>query len=247
MDAVPLVRARIGLIIPSSNRLTEPQFRQHAPPGVAVHVTRLRMTGPHHVPLAALRPRLAEAALALADARCDLIVFHCTAGSMEEGPAGERAILDAITEATGRPAATTATAVLAALAALGARRLVLLSPYAPAAHAAEVAFLTAAGHAVVRDRALALGGSDAYIAAPPRLWLESALALADPRADAYFLSCTNIHALPAIVPLEAALGRPVVASNQATLWYCLRRCGLADTVPGLGTLLERALPAPVAI
>jgi maleate cis-trans isomerase len=37
-------QARIGLIIPSSNRLTEPQFHRFAPPGFGIHATRLRMT-----------------------------------------------------------------------------------------------------------------------------------------------------------------------------------------------------------
>ncbi len=32
------IPARIGLIIPSSNRLTEPQFNRYVPPGVGVHV-----------------------------------------------------------------------------------------------------------------------------------------------------------------------------------------------------------------
>jgi maleate cis-trans isomerase len=34
----------IGLIIPSSNRLTEPQFNTYLPSGVGVHITRLRKT-----------------------------------------------------------------------------------------------------------------------------------------------------------------------------------------------------------
>ena len=37
--ATPL--ARIGLIIPSSNRLTEPQLRHFAPLELGIHVTRL--------------------------------------------------------------------------------------------------------------------------------------------------------------------------------------------------------------
>ena len=43
-------QAHIGLIIPSSNRLTEPQFNRYAPPGVDTHVTRLRMTGKFRKP-----------------------------------------------------------------------------------------------------------------------------------------------------------------------------------------------------
>ena len=72
----------IGFIIPSSNRLTEPQFHTYAPPGVGVHVTRLRMTGKFHKPWDELKPQLAEAAAALSDVKPAIIVFHCTANSM---------------------------------------------------------------------------------------------------------------------------------------------------------------------
>ena len=39
---LPTPLARIGLIIPSSNRLTEPQLRHFAPPELGIHVTRLQ-------------------------------------------------------------------------------------------------------------------------------------------------------------------------------------------------------------
>ena len=38
-------RARIGLIIPSVNRMTEPQFNHYAPDGLGVHVARGRVAG----------------------------------------------------------------------------------------------------------------------------------------------------------------------------------------------------------
>ncbi|HEY2987343.1 MAG TPA: hypothetical protein VGL11_06435, partial [Candidatus Binatia bacterium] len=80
---------RIGLIIPASNRLTEPQLNRYAPAGVGIHVTRLRMTGKWHRPLAELQPAIAEAAAALGDAKPGIVVFHCTASSMEAGLEGE--------------------------------------------------------------------------------------------------------------------------------------------------------------
>ena len=43
--------ARIGLIIPSSNRMVEQEMARFFPAGVVPHVARLRMTGPHHVAL----------------------------------------------------------------------------------------------------------------------------------------------------------------------------------------------------
>src|SRR5216683_5155686 len=145
LDAPPQVKARIGLIIPSSNRLTEPQMRRYAPRGVQVHATRLRMTGASHVPLAQLMPRIVEATLALADARCDVIVFHCTASSMEAGLAGERQVLDAMRGITSSEVTTTASASLAALDTLDIRRIVLISPYVAETHRHEVDFLGEAG------------------------------------------------------------------------------------------------------
>src|SRR5205814_5428670 len=82
-NAYLLPRARIGLIIPSSNRLSEPQFQRYAPPDVAVHVTRLGITRPDSLPALEMLPQIEEAASYLADARCNIIVFHCTASSME--------------------------------------------------------------------------------------------------------------------------------------------------------------------
>src|SRR5712671_2533882 len=86
-------QARIGLIIPSSNRMTEPQFHRYAPAGVAVHVARVQMTGRYKKPVAAVLDDVGRAASSLGDARCDPVVFHCTANSMAEGPEGEAALV----------------------------------------------------------------------------------------------------------------------------------------------------------
>jgi len=43
-DVVVTSRARLGLIIPSMNRLTETHFHHYAPEGVEIHVTRVRIT-----------------------------------------------------------------------------------------------------------------------------------------------------------------------------------------------------------
>ena len=237
------VRARIGLIIPSSNRLTEPQLQRHAPPGVQVHVTRLRITGPYKAPVVDLLPRIADAAAALADAQCDVIVFHCTANSMDSGAEMGRRIIETMRSATGRPVETTGSALTEALSALDARKLVSISPYAPAVSQRESEYLAEEGFDVVRERSLDLPGSDAYIAIPPEEWVRVAEEEADPDADAYLFSCTNIHSIDIIEDLEARLDRPVVTSNQATLWTCLRQCGQTDVLPGLGRLFSLQAPA----
>jgi maleate isomerase len=75
-------------------------------------------------------------------------------------------------------------------------------------------------------------------AVTPDEWYAHTMALKRPDADAYFLSCTNIRAVPAIERLEQALQAPVISSNQAMIWHCLRKAGLGDVIPGYGRLLR---------
>ena len=228
--------ARIGLIIPSSNRLTEPQFHRYAPPDVGVHVTRLRMTGKWRRPLAELKPVIAQAAAALGDAKPGVIVFHCTASSMEAGLDGEKAVVDTIAEASGCAAITTGQAIVEALRHLGIKKLVLLSPYVKTTNEEEIAYLKSAGFDVLHDFAHGLSGSDDYIAVRPERWRDLAWENRRDGADGYLLSCTNTTMIEAIPATEQKLGKPVVTSNQATLWACLRRLSFKQSIAGLGRL-----------
>ena len=229
---------RIGLIIPSSNRLTEPQFHRYAPPGVEIHITRLRMTGKWHRPLAELNTAIAEAAAALSDVKPGVIVFHCTASSMEEGLAGEAGVIETITEASGCPAITTGQAITEALKYLGIKKLVLISPYVKSTNEHEVQYLREAGFEVVHELGLGLSGSDDYIAVTPERWMEIVWENRRAEADGYLLSCTNTRMIEMIEETERRLQKPVVTSNQAALWACLRKLGTTEPMSALGQLFK---------
>jgi maleate cis-trans isomerase len=238
--ATPL--ARIGLIIPSSNRLTEPQMRYFAPLELGIHVTRLQMTGKWNRPLSALSDDIQRAAGALADAKCDIVVFHCTGHAMEEGPDGDARTRAMIKAATGIEALSTAAAIEEAIRALNLKRLILMTPYEQDVNDHEIDYLRQIGVAVVHDVALALQGSDQYLAVPPERWVELASEHARDAADGYFLSCTNTTQIEAIKPIERKLGKPVVNSNQAVLWAAVKRLrgklGAVRLSPRLGRLIE---------
>jgi maleate cis-trans isomerase len=166
-------------------------------------------------------------------------VFHCTDTSMTQGPQGEGKILDIVTDATGIGAMATSRLVLDGMRTLGMTKVVLLTPYK--SNKAVIDYLTAAGVEVVQDVALKLEAKD-FGRVTPRQWADLAKENDRPEADGIFLSCTNTTQIDAITDIERELGKPVVNSNQAVLWGCMRRlkAPLAplQAMPQLGRLME---------
>ena len=233
---------RIGLIIPSSNRMTEAQFHRYAPAGVGVHIARVQMTGQYKRPIAQLLDDVGRAASSLGDARCDPVVFHCTANAMAEGREGEAALVRRVADESGAAAFSTAQAIVEALNEMEMRRVVLLSPYAQAVNDHEREFLAEHGIEVVRDVALNLGSSDEYLRVPVARWIELVREQVHVPADGFFLSCTNTTQIEAIETIERETGKLAINSNQATLWAALRRIpalGGVPRIPGLGALFAR--------
>ena len=62
------------------------------------------------------------------------------------------------------------------------------------------------------------------------------------QADALFVSCTALRGALAVPGIEHAIGRPVVTSNQASAWNCLRLCGDETPHPEFGRLMTLSLP-----
>ncbi len=196
------------------------------------------MTGKWHRPLPELKGAIAEAARVISDAKPAVIVFHCTATSMEEGLAGEAHLVEEIQRSSGCPTITTGQAVREALRHLGVKKLVLISPYVEKTNQLEHQYMREAGFEVIHDLGLGLTGGDQYITVTPERWKEIVLENARPEAEGYFLSCTNTTMIEVIEECEQRLNRPVVTSNQATLWACLQRLGLARYIAGLGRLFK---------
>ena len=236
-------RARIGFIIPSSNRMVEEQAWRLLPGDIIPHVTRLAMTNRHKVPLDELIPRIEQATELLADSDCDVTVLQCTGTSMSGGVAKEAEVLAAMEKVSGRPALSAASSLMSAFTTLKAKKLVFISETRQAGHDAKKRFLDEAGYTILADRAVGLSGSVEYCSAPPQLWFDEAMKLRRDDADLYFISCANIRSIDVIEDLEKELGRPVVTSNQAAFWCALRKIGIQDRLPKLGRLFDEKTAA----
>tara|TARA_B100000686_G_scaffold55393_1_gene59692 strand:+ start:633 stop:1361 length:729 start_codon:yes stop_codon:yes gene_type:complete len=231
-------RARLGFIIPSSNRMVEPQLQEYCPKDVIPHFNRIGMTNRHRAPLEDLLPRILLAAELLGDSKCDVTVLQCTGTSMSGGIEKEKEVISAIERVTGKPAASTASSLMDAFDALGVKRLVFISETLQEGHDKKMAFLKEAGLEIVSDKAMGLAGSDVYCSTPSSYWYENVKALRNDQAEAYFVSCANIHSINIIEDLEDVLDRPVITSNQAALWSALRIAGVKDDISSLGRLFQ---------
>ena len=242
-------RARVGAIVPSTNRNLEPDFCLLAPSGVSVHFTRQGGEDTGQIPDSGEMQRyaqqpLAPAVQALRAARVDVIAYACTSATLSGGADFDRRLGTGIEGLSGRPAVTAASALLEALAALGVSRVAFVYPYVRELHERGIAFLAEHGIEVSGDanpeRAL-----DSYEQEmDPRSVYEMALRSDHRRAEALVLSCTEMRSVEAINAIEARTGKPVVTSNQALMHTLSRpprhRCarsgggGRLFRVPGSG-------------
>lgn len=228
-------RLRIGMLLPSSNQVAEPEMPAMLPEGVGLYTTRLKLNGGG--PDAELRmiEKVEEAAELLADADVHLIAFHCT-GVTTLTPEMPNELKRRIRDATGKPAIVTSEAVLAALARFDTKRIVLISPYRQQTNDHEVAFFAHHGVEVVHEFGMNLSSAAAFSNVDPQTWYRLGIEHRRDDVDAYFFSCATIRVVPMIETLERDLGKPVVTSNQAMMWHALRSAGIREAVPGFGSL-----------
>jgi maleate isomerase len=229
------LRVKLGMMLPSSNTIAEPQIAAMLPPGVSLHTTRLRLRSGREA--LGMLEKLEDAVQLMADAHVDRLIFHCTAVSMH-APEIPAQITERVRAITSIPLTITSEAIVAALQQLNATKIVLMTPYDQATNDREVNFLHHNGVTVLKEKGLGIDGGVEMAAVEPEQWFRETVALRDPAADAYFVSCTTIRSADVIEALEDALGKPVLTSNQAMLWQALRDAGIEDRINGFGRLLR---------
>lgn len=224
------------MITPSPGSSTEAEFNRYRPEGVAVLTTRIPLLGISREALDKMNTYVDEAASLLASAEVDAIVFGCTAGSLINGSGWDREIIERLTKLTGKKITTTSTGALEALAALNVKKVAVATPYAAEVNEAEKAFLEGSGFQVTSIIGPLLSDPRLVPQIPPGEMYRLAREADTDNADGVFISCTGLHVLGIIDMLEEDLGKPVITSNQVSLWSALRRLNIHERIDGLGRL-----------
>lgn len=215
------------------------------PDGVGVYVSRVYQAGrQEQSSYERMAADIGTASTLLATSEVDVVAFGCTSCTYFVSPDVVKATM---AKNTGREAILTADAVVAAMRTLNLKRIAVVGPRTEFVTKKEVQFLTDAGFDIVASRCLGLGATEeerrSIGRVPPEVVHGLVLSVDRPDVDGIFVSCTQLPTLNMIAPLEIALGKPVITSNQATFWRCLRAIKFSNSIQGFGRLLAEN-PAP---
>ena len=234
---------RIGVLTPHADVGPESELQAMAPPGVAIHATRVPFGAmaaggvmDSTIPLAPVRafaepPHVDDAAELLAAAPLKAITYGFTSSAYVIGAEGEAEMISRLERRTrGIPVVATCKAAVEGLRVLGARRMALIDPpwFDTELTGLGRRYYESAGFEVVYSSPCGLE-SDQKKITPSDLhaWVSEQVSTTD--AQAIVFGGNGFRTVGAIAALEDDLGRAVVTPNKALLWAALR---MTDADPG---------------
>ncbi|MBM3384841.1 MAG: hypothetical protein FJY40_06885 [Betaproteobacteria bacterium] len=248
LDALA-TRAKIGVIVPATNTVVQPEMESMRPTGVTNHVSRMLLPPRPYDDMTQYRQALETERGGLEEALA--LLLTCEPHAVAHGHSihsfrGDRARAEAERDrlemlSGGIPFVTPSIAVLAGLEAIGNPQAIgVLTPYWPPADALIAAFFTASGYRVMATHGLEAKGPTSVAQFTQQQIFGGLERLAEtPGIEAFVHVGTNLP-VSAITPeIEARLGRPMIGVNVATYWLALRRAGIRDALSGFGLLAEK--------
>lgn len=226
-----------GILIPSTNTTCEVEFGRLGP-DLQAHAARLGKGG--DTPFSpSLDADVAYQSKMLGDARVEVIALAQTSASLFADDYDEVTVWR-MTDASGIPSFTSAQAVGRALRALGVSRIAMATPYSEEVIGrAKRYYETKYGITIVASESLgatnsyAIGKMDAGAA-------QAAFSRIDrPDIEVLVVPGGNFPTMDRIAVWEQQFGKPVITTNQATLWGVMQAMGIKESLAGKGRLLEQ--------
>jgi maleate isomerase len=237
---------RLGLIVPSTNTTIETEFNKWLPEDFSIHTTRINLPEVTELEkkinaFKSMNQELKKASLLVSGIEPSLIIYGCTSGSIFEDP--EHEIKKIIEKTTSIKAITVMEAVLSAFDVLNLSNICMATPYPKEIDLMEKDYIEKKRPMVkiLKTKGLGIIGNLEKGRLSPEASYQAGIDVNCQECNGLFISCTNLRTFEIIQRLEDEIHKPVVTSNQATLWYALKNCDIEKTVEGLGTLMSKSL------
>ena len=208
---------RIGLIVPSSNTVMEPDFYRNLPQNITLHTARMYLEDV----TVAIEERMIDeftmpAAKDLSTIHPNVVVFGCTSAGALRGNEYDRKMCAEISEITKCPVVSVIQSVNEALAATRAKKVLVITPYTDdineriksSVEDTGLEVMGIFGLGIIPNQAIAQTSVDRIV----EFAKEKSEGL---NPDCLFFSCTNFRAMEALPRLKKAFDLPIVTSNQA--------------------------------
>ena len=246
-------RAKIGVVVPSTNTSVEYDCQRLAPRGVTWHTTRFYI---EHTDLSdddnfvrfleLLRQTIGDSIRSLMTCKPDHVMLGMSAETFWGGVKGNDGFVDRIREMVGHDTglSTGANAVIAALEALGVagntgKKLSIVTPYQPVGDRNVRLFFEDSGYEVRRLAGLRCENTtDAIALVPEHAVMDIVRRIDCDDVDAIVQVGTNLSTGGIFPTIEKWLGKPALPINIATCWHALRSCGIGDRYDNRGRLFE---------
>jgi maleate isomerase len=238
-------RAKIGVVIPSTNTTMEPEMHLMAPRGVTFHTARLylaqsslRTPEEAQKAAAAFQGALEIAIRDVVTAEVDHLMIGVSALSFMGGVGGGQRFAETLKKITSVPITTASAAAAAALHLYGVKRIGILSPHPAMFDEHYVRFFAESGYEVTKLHRIDCSTTLA-IAMVEEATIRAALCdLIDAGSEAVVQVGTDLVITRLADEAERWLGKPVLAVNAAMLWHALRAHDIQDRLVGLGSILR---------
>jgi maleate isomerase len=246
MPDVTGYRAKVGVIVPSTNTVVEHDVSTLRPHGVTFHTGRMYIENPDmsdntsfEALLGQIRASINVALRDVLTAKPDLLMMGMSAETFWGGVDGNAKFIERVEAmAPGLKVSTGASACRAALEAMGVKKIAVFSPYQPVADVNVHRYFTEAGFDVINITGLRSPTATAIAEVTPEEIIRTLHEIDTPEVEAIVQVGTNLSMLRLADEAEQWLGKPVISINAATMWHCLRAGGIQDTWGGYGSLLR---------
>lgn len=231
-------KAKLGFVLLAMEQTVEEDMFKLAPDGVGLHFQRAPMANKVDVDtLAAMASGIGDAAaLMVPQVQLDVICYGCTSGSVVIGE--DKVFAELNRGAPGAQPTSIISGVLRALEAVKAKKITIATPYLNPVNEIERVYMQDRGLEILNIQGLNIENDEDMVRVTPDYIFDFAKEVDRADSDAIFISCSALRSVDIIQALEAELGKPVITSNQAMMWDCLRLAGVNDQSDKYGRLFR---------
>jgi maleate isomerase len=238
-------RAKVAVIVPSTNTVVEHDMAEWRPAGLTFHAGRMHITNPNlsndeefEGLITQLDATIEAAVERVLTCKPDYMMMGMSAGTFWGGLEGSKAFTRKIEAWSGLPVSTGSSSTAAALNAFGVKRIAVFSPYQPVADRQVSTFYKEAGFDVVNVTGLRCQTATAIAEVTPEEIGRTVEAIDNADVEAVVQVGTNLSFVRQAEGLEGYLGKPVIPINIAVLWHAMRAMGFDDRIEGCTRLMR---------